>query len=241
MPARIVALCREAWRTLAELFANQAWRRIAFFLLPYAGVLLGLDVAAHYGAVTDAPLPAQFFISKDEGFGEYLEYALLAATAIMLALMWRRTGAGIYLVNALLFAYLTADDSLQFHERFGHMVAPVMPQGTPLPANDFGEVLLFGLVGVTWLASLVVALRRADLRPATHALILAFGVVGAGFFGIFADAATSWGDKSAALVEFHAWFEDGGEFLMIIATFLAATAIFDTERRRPALGEPAAS
>ncbi|QYJ07658.1 hypothetical protein [Qipengyuania flava] len=241
MPARIIVLGRETWDAIAELFANLAWRRVAFFLLPYAGVLLGLDVAAHYGAVTDAPLPAQFFISKDEGFGEYLEYALLAATAVMLALMWRRTRAGIYLVNALLFAYLTADDSLQIHERFGHMVAPAMPQGTPLPPNDFGEVLLFGLVGVTWLVSLLVALRRADLRPATHALILAVGVVGAGFFGILADAATSWGDKSRALIEFHAWFEDGGEFLMIIATFLAAVAIFDTERRRPTTGGSAAS
>lgn len=241
MPARIAVLGRETWATIVVLFANPAWRRVAFFLLPYAGVLLGLDIAAHYGAVTQAPLPAQFFISKDEGFGEYLEYALLAATAVMLALLWRRSGAGIYLVNALLFAYLTADDSLQFHERFGHMVAPAMPQGTPLPPNDYGEVLLFGLVGVMWLVSLLFALRRADLRPATHALILAVGVVGAGFFGILADAVTSWGHKSQALIEFEAWFEDGGEFLMIIATFLAAVAIFDTERRRPTMGRSAAS
>lgn len=240
MPARIMVLGRETWDIARELFANLAWRRVAFFLLPYAGVLLGLDVAAHYGAVTDAPLPAQFYISKDEGFGEYLEYALLAATAVMLAILWRRTGDGIYLVNALLFAYLTADDSLQIHERFGHAVASSMPQDTPLPPNDFGEIMLFAVVGVAWLGSLLFALRRADLRPAAYALILAVGIAGAAFFGILADAVTSWGEKSRSLIEFEAWFEDGGEFLMIIATFLAAVAIFDTERRRPTTGGSAA-
>lgn len=238
MPAWIGSLWREFWHTLGALFANPAWRRVAFFLLPYAGVLAGLDVAAHYGAATDALLPAQFYISKDEGFGEYLEYSLTAAVAVMLLLMWMRSRAGIYLVNALLFVYLTADNSMQFHEQFGHWIAPSMPQGLSLPANDFGEMLLFAMIGTVWLVSLLAALTRAELRPAVHALILAAGVAGAAFFGVVADAVTSWGDKSIGWIQFEAWLEDGGEFAMIILTFLACVAIFDSEKRRREADEP---
>ncbi|QKG70550.1 hypothetical protein [Erythrobacter mangrovi] len=90
MPGRILDLWTEFWRTLGDLLANHAWRRIAFFLLPYAGVLAGMDVAVQYGSVTDALLPAQMYLSKDESFGEYLEYSLTAATAIMLFLLWLR-------------------------------------------------------------------------------------------------------------------------------------------------------
>lgn len=232
MHSRILALWNEVWGALGDVVANHAWRRVAFFLLPYAGVIAGMDVAAHYGSVTDALLPAQMYISKDEGFGEYLEYSLTAAAAVMLVLLWLRTRAGIYLVNALLFIYLTADNSLQFHEQFGHWIAPSMPQATPLPANDLGEMLLFALIGAAWLCSLLAALIRAELRPAAYALILAGGIAGAAFFGVVADAVTSWGNKSDYLITFEAWLEDGGEFVMIIATFLACCAIFDIERRR---------
>lgn len=230
--SRGAALGREARLVLGELFANPAWRRIAFFLLPYAGAIAGMDVAAHYGSVTNVLLPTQMYLSEDGGFGEYLEYSLTAATAVMLYLMWLWDRAALYLVNALLFAYLTADNSLQFHERFGHWIAPAMPQGLPLPANDCGEMLLFATIGALWIAALALALVRAQARPAAHALILAAGVAGAAFFGVIADAVTSWGDKSAYWIAFDAWLEDGGEFVMIIATFLACCAMFDIERRR---------
>ncbi|QKG70549.1 hypothetical protein [Erythrobacter mangrovi] len=98
-------------------------------------------------------------------------------------------------------------------------------------------MLLFALIGGAWLVSLLVALVRAELRPAAHALILAAGVAGAAVFGVVADAATSWGDKTDYWIAFAARLEDGGEFVMIIATFLACCAIFDIERRRGAAGE----
>ncbi|MFA6220042.1 MAG: hypothetical protein WC692_09740 [Erythrobacter sp.] len=234
---RITALRRETGRTLGDLFANRAWRRIAFFLLPYAGTIAGMDVAAHYGSVTGALLPAQLYISQDGGFGEYLEYSLTAAMAGMLFVLWLRTRAMPYLGNALLFVYLTVDNSLQFHERFGHWIAPAMPQDLPLRANDCGEILLFAIIGAAWLVSLTVALLRSQLRPAAHALILAAGIVGAAFFGVAADAATSWGKKTACRIAFEAWLEDGGEFAMLIATFLACCALFDIERRARAFAK----
>ncbi len=232
MHEKICALWRVSRRAAAEIFANPAWRRIAFFLLPFAGVLVGLDAAAHYGELTDAPLPAQFFLSKDGGFGEFLEYSLTAATAVMLLLLWRRSRAGIHFVNSVLFVYLTADNSLEFHEHFGLWIASSMPQGLPLAPNDIGEMLLFATIGGAWFGALLLALRNAELRASAYSLILAAGIAGAACFGVIADAVTSWGSKSDFWIVLEAWIEDGGEFAMILLTFLAACAIFDIERRR---------
>lgn len=228
---RVASLWAEIRHVLWDLFVSSGWRRVAFFLLPYAGVIAGMDVAAHYGDTTDAMLPVQLYLSQDGSFGEYLEYALSFAMAVMLFLLWRRTDTGLYLVNAALFVYLTADNALEFHEAFGHWSAAAMPQGLPLPPNDLGEILLFAVIGTLWCASLGIALAQAQTRPAVHGLILAAGVAGAAFFGVFADAVTSWGEKSAALISLEAWIEDLGEFAMLILTFLACCAIFETVRR----------
>lgn len=225
---------RELAAVLREIAASAAWKKVAFFLLPYVGVILGMDVAAHYGAATGALLPVQMYISQDGSFGEWVEYFATGAVAAMLFVLWRRTRAAIYGVNALLFVYLTADNALTFHERFGHWVAPTMPQGLPLAPNHLGEMLLLAIIGLAWIAALLTALRTARLRPAIHALILAAGVAGAAFFGVVADALTSWGAKSLGWTEFEAWVEDGGEFAMIVLTLLACTALFDAERRRRA-------
>jgi hypothetical protein len=226
-----------------ELSASPAWRKVGLLLLPYIGVLVGLDVAAHYGEVTAAHMPAQFFLSQDHGFGEFLEYALTGSAAVLLFILWRRTGAVAYLANAVLFTWLTADNVVEFHEAFGHWVAPLLPvpDGSPVRANDIGEAMVFAAVGGLWLAGLWSSLRASQARAAIHALILAGCVAGAAFFGVAVDMAVVWGEHTLQAKEFQTWLEDGGEFAMICLSFFVAVATFDTEKRRwehrPRLGE----
>lgn len=235
------SLRSETRLVLREIAASRAWRRAAFFLLPYVGLLVGLDIAAHYGEITDAHLPAQFFLSQDHGFGEFLEYAFTASIAVMLFLLWRRTGAIAYLANAVLFAWLTADNAIEFHETFGHWIAPVLPvpAGSPVRANDVGEALMFGAVGALWIGGLWGSLRSARARPAIHALILAGCIVGAAFFGVVVDMAVVWGEHTRAAREIETWLEDGGEFAMICLSFFLAVAIFDSEKRKSRPGASA--
>lgn len=232
MPGAFGAMWRDVRLALAALFANAAWRRAAFFLMPYVGVLVGLDVAARYAALTRVVLPDEFSLNSDRGFGEYFEYSLTAAIAVMLFLLWMRSRAGIYLLNALLFAYLTLDNSLRIHENFGHWSEPLMPKNLPLKPNHIGEAVLLVSIGIVWLVALVIAFRTARLRPAINALILAAGVAGAAFFGVLADGISSWGSMSLKADVVASWIEDGGEFAMIFLTFLATCAMFDIERRR---------
>lgn len=75
-------------RLAFEIARSRASLIAAFFLLPYAGVLIGLDVAAHYGSLTIAELPVQFYLASDRGFGEFLEYSMTGAIAVMTLLLW---------------------------------------------------------------------------------------------------------------------------------------------------------
>lgn len=236
------ALLRQLLPISREIFAAVALRRAALLILPYAGVLLGLDIAARYGAVTGAELPYQFFLSQDLGFGEYLEYALMLAMAAMLFLLWRGERASpVYFVFALLFVVLAADNAFELHEKFGFWVAPWMPQGLPIEPHHLGEPVLFALVGLLWLAGMAHALRASRARAVIHALILT-GCIGAtAFFGIVVDEIVVFGAHTEAMTQIQAFIEDGGEFALIILSFLMATAIFDIERRRAQVLGPGAA
>ncbi|USA39556.1 hypothetical protein [Pelagerythrobacter marinus] len=235
---RPASIHRETMTILREIAFNRSLRIAALLLLPYAGVLVGLDVAAHYGRLTEAHLPVQFFLSSDGGFGEWLEYSLTMAVSAMLFVTWLWEGASVYLANALLFAWLTLDNSAELHERFGHAFAHWF-EGWPLPvgANDIGEASLFLAIGAVWIAALLVSLHHARLRAAIESVILAGCIAAAAFFGVVMDLVVVWGDRTPAMREFATFVEDGGEFAMICIAFLVALALFDEARRRR--GSPA--
>jgi hypothetical protein len=195
-------------------------------------LVAGLDLAAHYGDATGAALPVQFFISQDGSFGEWLEYAFTGACAGMLFVMWRRLGATAYLANAVMMAWLTIDNAMEFHEAFGHWVAPAipLPAASPVAANDVGELLFFALIGVFWLIGFAGALVGSQARAAVRSLYIAAGIGCAAIFGVIVDMVVTWGPHTLAQTNFEAWLEDGGEFAFIIVTFLMVVAFFHAER-----------
>lgn len=234
MMSWFASLAAEGRAELRAIVRSPAVRTAILCLWPYAGVLVGLDVAAHYGDATGAALPAPFFISQDHSFGEFLEYGLTGSCAIMLWVMWRRLGPTAYLANAVMMAWLTLDNMMEFHEAFGHLVAPriAVPAGSPVAANDIGELLFFAVVGLIWLTGLANALLRAQGRAAVHSLIVAAGIGCAAVFGVFVDMLVTWGPHTVAMLDFQTWLEDGGEFAFINLTFLAVVAFYDAQKRR---------
>lgn len=229
----INAIIAETLRLLRELASVPSIRTAALFLLPYAGVLIGLDVAARYGELTGADLPRQFFLSYDRGFGEWFEYSLTTAVAVMLYVMWRRERIALYLANAVLFLWLTLDNALEFHERFGHALENLLPtMELPFAVHDIGEALSMIVIGGFWLAALWRCVQGAQLRPAIYALLLAGCIAGAAFFGIAVDIMTAWDGDATALLEAETFVEDAGEFAMICLAFLAMVGIYDLEKAR---------
>lgn len=230
----LASLTREAIDAGRTVLASRAVRTAIMFIWPWAGVIVGMDLAAHYGDATGAPLPAELFISQDYSFGEFLEYSLTFSCAVMLFMMWRRLGGLAYIANAVMLAWLTIDNAAQFHEAFGHWIAPfiVLPAGSPIHANDVGEMLFFAMIGAIWLGGLASALLSARPRAAVHSLYIAAGIGCAAVFGVFVDMLVTWGPHTLAQTDFQAWLEDGGEFAFINFTFLIVVAFFDAERRR---------
>lgn len=229
----IASLSAEALAQGREILASKAIRTAIIWLWPYAGVIVGMDVAAHYGDATGAALPVQLYISQDWSFGECFEYSLTAASAAMLFVMWRKLGGLAYLANAVMMVWLTFDNALQFHERFGHWIAPLlpMPSGSPVHANDVGEMMFFAMIGAIWLTGLASALFGSQPRAAVRSLFIAGGIAMAAVFGVFVDMLVTWGPHTLAQTDFQAWLEDGGEFAFINFTFLMVVAFFDAERR----------
>ena len=240
--AKLIEL-RSSARLLADIVMSNATLRAAFFLLPYAGVLIGLDVAAHYGSLTDAELPVQFYLASDRSFGEYLEYALTAAIAVMMFLMWRRARAMVYLANAVLFVWLTIDNWIELHETFGQVAAPLFPQHSAIPVepSHLAEASLMVAVGAFWLGSLALAVRSIQGRELVFNVALAACVFGAALFGVVVDLLVVWGEQGKVLHAILTFTEDAGEFAMIIAAFLLTVGFFDREYRRKRTGDRAAA
>jgi len=226
----------EIGRALREIASARAMHRALMIVLPYACVLVGLDVAAHYGDATGAYLPVQFFMSEDHSFAEYLEYAMTGSAALLMVLCWQRTRAPVYLANALLFVWLTLDNWIEVHEQFGLAVAPLLPVPAwlPLHANHLAELIFFGTVGAVWLAGVASAHRRSAPREAVHGLIIGGGIALVAVFGVFVDLLTSFGEHSVGWLNIFAFIEDEGEFFMLMLTFALSVGIFDVERRRAA-------
>lgn len=232
MRPTLAALVRDGIREGRSVLASDAVRRAMLWLWPYAGVIVGLDAAAHYGDATGAALPVQLFISQDHSFGECMEYALTASCAVMLFVMWRRLGATAYLANSVMMAWLTADNYMEFHETFGHWAARLfaLPTGSPIAANDIGELAFFAMVGGFWLIGLTNALLKAQRRALVRSLYIAAGIGCAAVFGVIGDLIVTWGPHTLAQTNLQAWIEDGGEFAFINITFLMVVAFFHEER-----------
>lgn len=224
----------DIWRTSAELARSRALHIALIGVVPYACVLVGLDVAAHYGDATGAALPTQFFMSQDGSFAEFLEYSLTTAAAVMLFVLWLRTRAMVYLTSAVLFMWMTLDNWGQVHEQLGFRFAADMPifAWVPVDPNHLAETLVFGVIGLIWLAGMAAALRQADRRAAIHAVLIAACIAGAAVFGVAVDMVTSWGEHTPGMLNLLAFIEDEGEFAMIVIMFALCVGIFDVESRR---------
>ena len=181
--AWLSSLTTEALDAARTVLSSKAVRTAIMFIWPWAGVIVGMDLAAHYGDATGAALPVQLFISQDHSFGEYLEYSLTLSCAGMLFVMWRRLGAAAYLANAVMMVWLTIDNAAEFHEAFGHWIAPYIPDpaNSPVHANDIGEMLFFArclLLDITIPVTPVAhQFRMRDLHDAANQLIQEFAIV----------------------------------------------------------------
>ena len=166
-------------------------------------------------------------ISSETNFAGLFTFGKWISLVVVLTLVWRRTGAVLYLSLAAVFLVLFADDTLEIHENLGLLFWKSfdLQPGLGLRAQDFGELLAWLTIGTGVLLILGPAYLKADRRPRQRLHIFVLGFAALAFFGIFLDMVHIVVAKLPGLTAQFAEValalaEDGGE--IIVASLMLA-------------------
>jgi hypothetical protein len=174
-------------------------------------------------------LPQQYFplfqqdafsVSQDRGLAEAYQYVKefwIALIFFWLVIKHRRIGL---LGLGLLFSYLMFDDMIQIHEKLGDVAAnlfvhlPLLTLFPNMQPDDFGELLVAGLIGLVILGAISVPYLRSrgETRQVFQTIFLLLIIfllfaVGLDFINGF------FGPRIVR--EFISLVEDGGEMLVM--------------------------
>jgi hypothetical protein len=227
-------------------FIGQSFKTlfVAFVLVDLGLILVNvLAVVAQQYGVIDA-VPEALRITQDGAIPEDFNYLKWAIIAISLAWLAVRDHWFAPLCWALIFVTILADDSLQLHEQFGAALSSWtgLPSSTYFYADDLGEILAFGAMGLMAFGIAAALYFRSGADGRALSLRYVFVVVALGGFGVGVDAVhqlvshVSDGTSVATILsQLFGMAEEGGE--MIVASFaVAMTLTTGNLRRRPALG-----
>ncbi|HEY6919624.1 MAG TPA: hypothetical protein VI412_10185 [Tabrizicola sp.] len=232
-------------------------RPFRFLTAPFPTVLLwftsvdlvfilvhGVGFLLHRAGLT-GDVPHLLRISDDWALPESFNYLkwliiILALTRVALRDRWWTPCAW-----ALVFLLILADDSLQVHETFGRLIAESanLQAGFMVEASDLGELVVFGLMGLSVLLLTGASFTSAGARSRGLSIFYGLIIVGLGFFGVgidFIHQAVVYDGTAHPALDFwkhvFAMIEDGGE--MLVASLAAAFTLAPLpllQQRRSAL------
>jgi hypothetical protein len=169
-------------------------------------------------------LSQQFDITQEGGYAELFQYVKEFWCTILLLLVAWQVRSAAYLVWALFFGYLLADDMLQIHENGGELIAAHLDfaSGFGLRARDLGELTVTVAVVTILLSALSLTYWHSTACFRKVSLDILLLLVGLAFFGVAMDMlhvmvynVEALGDWASILGEAIGLVEDGGEMLMM--------------------------
>lgn len=182
--------------------------------------------------------PRWFLIDREGGIAEHFQYikSLWIAVAFLGVAIARSERA--FAVWAALFGYFMLDDSGEFHERLGLLIAELFryPTVFGLRPRDLGELTLAAVFGTVLLSLLLTAYVRGSptFRQASKATVAILGLFA--FFSVGVDAMhIMWGPTLE--FDFLILIEDGGE--MVAMSAIAAYAWWLASNNVRIVGVPA--
>ncbi|RZU34458.1 hypothetical protein [Blastococcus saxobsidens] len=216
-------------------------------LAALVAVDLALVVTSVVRLVTAGPDDGDpWLLETDRGVAEFAGYAQQAALVVLLLALCRLTGHLVWVAYALVFLGALADDYLRLHESKGAWLAEQLSQDLWFPAdgflglraNDLGEMIVWGLLGVVPILAAILLHRRSDGWNRRASLGMAALLGAYVFFGAVLDQVHvlflgSWlGDVVGTL-------EDGGELLVLSASvgYVVGRLLAAGRHRTPQLPE----
>lgn len=167
-------------------------------------------------------------IDLDGSFAEMFGYLKLTTIVGLLMWMWRRRKQPVYLALTAIFAFAVVDDAFQIHERGGLGIedALALRPFAGLRAQDFGELIVWTMVGVPMLAFAVAAFVRSSPADRAIGLLLMGPLALLALFAVVTDMAhivVSGRFRGADLL--FTVIEDGGEQITLTLTCGVAVLI----------------
>jgi hypothetical protein len=193
--------------------------------------LLGLLVLAdlvfvflHILHVFTPLLPENLYsISRDRGYAEFFQFTKELWIAVLFLVLALRQRNLLYFIFSLLFTYFLLDDSFEFHEQVGALLAETLHLQPifGLRAIDMGELLVSAVFGGLFVAAIAITYIMSDLATRRIANQVILMVVVLTLFGVLLDMAEII-TENRAVSEVLKIFEEGGEMLvMSVITWFA--------------------
>ena len=180
-------------------------------------------------------LPSMFALDRERGHAEVFQYIKFYWLVLMMAGLWWRTRAPVYLGWAVLFGFLLLDDALQLHERIGEIIAARWGYRELLGLRglDFGELTFTAAAGSLLLALVGIGYWYSDREARNASKRVAALIAALAFFGVAVDmlhqmAGTSWIGELLLVVE------DGGEMAVVSVACAFAVSLLLHGDSRPA-------
>jgi hypothetical protein len=190
-----------------------------FFILLICGDLAFIGI--HLGHLGTPWLRGPHYsLETDGGLAEFYQYMKQFWIVLCMVTVFLQRRQAPYLCWAGLFGFLLIDDAVQLHERAGYIIGKRLglPAWFGLRPDDFGELLVAGLVAGTLVAALAVTLwreRGPALRISRDLFLL---TVALGACGVVLDMIHVIAYfRVPAVSTLLALLEDGGEMLIVSA------------------------
>ena len=169
-------------------------------------------------------------LTTEHGLAEMLQYLKATAVVVLLLLVARTTGWRSARAWATVFGWVVLDDAFELHERGGALLVEwIGPTVAGLPAQDLGEVAVWGVVGAV-LAPVLLGAYASDGtrgRGASRGLAWVFALFVAAGGGV--DVWHALVGPSSSLASVLAVAEDGGELLAMSLILVQAAGLAATE------------
>lgn len=171
-----------------------------------------------------------FCVETDRGYPEIFQYVKTFWIILIFAVLLRQTRDYVYIGWIMLYTYILIDDSQKIHEFGGIKLAKYFdfPNALGLRAQDFGELMIFAIVGVLLLLVISITYFRSskDTKKASNDLFILLAIFG--FFGIIIDMLhIIVGNFKGNFI--FGTLEDGGE--MIVLSFICCYLINLVEQK----------
>lgn len=171
-------------------------------------------------------------LGRDNSFSESLSHGMLFISAVLFLGVSYETRARTPVVLSAFFGFAWFDDSAQYHERFGSLIAKYLkiPSSFGLRSQDFGEILAWGLAAVILVLLAIWAYKGKRHGDRQVFLLIYKPVIFLILCGVMFDMLHIFINVPGSDIIFTV-LEDGGEMLSIAAATAVSVAVLRNSQK----------